>query len=601
MNKIFISAVLILITNTAFSESVPPLKLSIKTDKTIYSEGDQIKLTYTVENITQEPVGFFEYLGADFSSNATGLRGEKLEGHNYSYQSMEPHAGDYIKFAPNEKTEEKEEIFGSIVFNEVKDYEIVKGKPMHVAKAILYDGFVISRGFSQIFLNDIKDEGIIISAKYCAGNPNPHDFTKEDCEENEGKNWWDRSDDPFADYDPMAMDKRMYCQDYEKWNQPAFVGCVESEPVEISFDLKMPDDDVVKDYYEDGNLRVERRYENGQLKDLKYYFMGYYPGENSQYYQDSGVYGKRQYENGKLNGEAKDFYKNGQVEYTWNMKDGLLDGKATWYTKDGKLKGEAEYKNNELDGMVNEYLDDGTLSYSANFKNGKIHGTESYFYPTWESIISLNEDVDKRPVKIIGNYKEGMPDGLFQTYNQDDQLQTESIYKEGKVLNIKEYDKMGALVSDIDYNCVEGEKDAYRGSIPISAKMFLKSIEVNTDGVLIEMKDNFREKYKTAPVYVNKRFTDNKLLIPRNADLIMYRLEDIPEYSDLEKYAFIAAYKEEDRQDESLPFQYLYLGPIEGNKATLLIREGVPGQKQKISSYLYIEEQFDSMRKCANN
>jgi len=126
MKKLLICIFLFLGTSSVSAENVIPLKLSIKTDKKVYSEGEQIQLFYSIENVSDKPVGFFEYFGADFHSYATAQDNQPLESYSYSFQSMMPHAGDYIKLAQKEKLKEKEEIFGTVVFDEIKDYKSLR-------------------------------------------------------------------------------------------------------------------------------------------------------------------------------------------------------------------------------------------------------------------------------------------------------------------------------------------------------------------------------------------------------------------------------------------------------------------------------------------
>jgi antitoxin component YwqK of YwqJK toxin-antitoxin module len=345
---------------------------------------------------------------------------------------------------------------------------------------------------------------------------------------------------------------------------------------------------------------MEREYKKGKLNGLtKYYYRGYYPTKDSQYYENGPVYGIRNYEDGKLTGEGKDFYNNDKVAYAWNFKDGKLNGEAKSYSKDGKILGEANYIDGELNGVVRQYLPDGTLEYSAQFKDGKLNGTESYYYPTMKMMLSLNDDNKKNAMKIDGNYNDGRMDGHFRTFYETGQLESDSIYQNDKLVNTKNYDKMGSLVFDYDYNCDESPKKNVYRSLPMEAEMFLKSIEVSKEGVSLWMKDNFQKKYKVSPIYLSKYFDDKgHLFISKDADLNKYRLEGVPEHNDLKQYAFIAAYREEDKNEDNIPFQYLYFGKFEDGRAVFLIRKGFPAEKQQSAQYIYVDKVFEDVKKC---
>ena len=105
---------------------------------------------------------------------------------------------------------------------------------MAVAPAFEYDGLMLSQGYTQLFLSEPFDGSVRIAATYCTSDPNPYKMTKEDCDKQSSRSWDEMfSHQPFADHDPLEMDRAVYCQGYEKRTRKAFVGCLESNVITI--------------------------------------------------------------------------------------------------------------------------------------------------------------------------------------------------------------------------------------------------------------------------------------------------------------------------------------------------------------------------------
>jgi len=570
----------LLIVNPSVSfaaAETPPLKLTIRADKETYGEGDRILLVYTIQNASSEPVGYFE--GSSLDSRATNSAGEPFRSHTYSYQSVMPGLGEYILLAPGQQRE-GQEIFGRVTFDEVKDVKIRMGKPMAVAPAFEYDGLMLSQGHTQLFLSEPFDGTVRISAKYCTSDPNPYKMTKEDCEKQSARGWEATfSYKPFEDHDPLEMDRAMYCQEYEQRTRKASVGCLESNVIAIRLQRPGIKDGVVKAQYEDGKLRAERDYKDGQLQKITYD------------YPSGQVQGIRYYQEGQLTGLAKDFFEDGQAQHEWKFENGKLNGTSKSYYKDGKRLGETNFEHGELHGNVRQYLEDGTLQYAATFKAGKRHGTEAYYYPAASWSLSLDAE-EARYTKVEGTYQDGKREGGFRTYYTNEALASESRYGDDRLEHLKEYDAVGNVVFDYDYTCEAGQSDATSDtpSVPVAAKMVLEKVEVHEDGVWITIKGIFTQRYKSSPVYLSKHVEGNRVFIPRGADLRQFRSEEMPEPDDLKPYAFLAAWREDNQA--ATPYKMLYLGKIEGDRVSLLVRQG------RGSSYVYIDKRFEAVKKC---
>ncbi len=555
------------------SDETQPLKVTIKPDKETYTTGDQMTLLYTIENISNEPAGYFK---GSLDAHASNSADQPLKSYSplCSQVASMAHPGEYILLDPKQKWEGKEP-FGTLRFDEVQDYGIRKDK-FHVANAIEYDGMmiVLNEGSAlnescstRLLLAEPFDGKVRLSAKYCTDNPNYY-----------------RTDNP--NYDRLTQE-----QEYKKRTKNAFIGCVDSNVIEIS--IERPHVGVVKDHDKDGKLQAERTYQNGLLN-----------GTTTYYYPSSKVRRVRNYAEGKLNGIASDYFENGTLQAQRTFQNGQPNGVSTSYSKDGKLHGEASYKDGQLDGMVREYSEDGQLVYSATFKNGQLHGTEIVLdAPAWHAPpppwwSNLLRQKKPRYAKHEANFREGKRDGSFKAYSQNGALESETIYKDDKLISAKEYDRMGNVVFDYDYTCdATRQETAGMTYVPLTAKMFLDKVEVTEKGVLILMKDTFRQRYKSSPVYVSKHFEGNRLFIPRNADLTQYRVEGLAEAGDLKPYAFIAAYREEDK--ESAPYRFLYFGKVEGASVLMVVREG--NSSYVYTQNVYIDKVFETMKKCGGS
>jgi len=87
-------------------------------------------------------------------------------------------------------------------------------------------------------------------------------------------------------------------------------------------------------------------YENGQLKSEKKYLNGYLNGElelSKSWYENGNLRFEEKYKDGKLNGLQKIYFKNGKLQFESNWKDGELNGWSKTYFEYGGLKNEIYY------------------------------------------------------------------------------------------------------------------------------------------------------------------------------------------------------------------------------------------------------------------
>jgi len=65
-------------------------------------------------------------------------------------------------------------------------------------------------------------------------------------------------------------------------------------------------------------------------------------------------------------GVTKDYYENGQLKMEANYKDGKLEGVAKFYYESGQLELEGNYKNDKREGINKEYYECGQLKLERN-------------------------------------------------------------------------------------------------------------------------------------------------------------------------------------------------------------------------------------------
>ena len=121
--------------------------------------------------------------------------------------------------------------------------------------------------------------------------------------------------------------------------------------------------------------------------------------------ENNNIQIKGTFVNGKLNGNIIIYRFNGEpnkIMYNINIKDGKLDGEYKEYYKNGNLEYHKFYKDGELDGEYKRYYENENLKYHKFYKDGKEISKKEY-----EKSIGLFEEnkISDKEDKIIGfNY-----------------------------------------------------------------------------------------------------------------------------------------------------------------------------------------------------
>jgi antitoxin component YwqK of YwqJK toxin-antitoxin module len=203
-------------------------------------------------------------------------------------------------------------------------------------------------------------------------------------------------------------------------------------------------------YHLNGKLHEQKCYKNGKLHGLKKSY--YQSGEISsiEYYKDGKPHGKHisyglkgkisrleRYKDGKYHGVCERYY-NGHLEYKKYYKNGKKHGIHESYFTSGRLDKIIRYKEGKYHG-ISEYYHYGTdkLSCKDWYKNGLEIKSEHY-YENGQLEYRRNYIKGKEPIirKVYNGdtYEEGVPHGIWETYDKNGKLTSKIIYKNGEII-----------------------------------------------------------------------------------------------------------------------------------------------------------------------
>jgi antitoxin component YwqK of YwqJK toxin-antitoxin module len=186
--------------------------------------------------------------------------------------------------------------------------------------------------------------------------------------------------------------------------------------------------DMRKDYYPDGKVKIAATYnKSGQLEGVRREYLpdgtveksyifrnGIMIGEGivtekgerdgfwKEYYDDGKLRAEGKYNKDTREGEWRFYHRDGSTEQEGAYANGKPEGEWRWYYPGGQLLREETYYNGLLDGIMTEYDEAGTVITKGEYIEGKEAGP-------WFFKVGLSE--------TDGNYAEGMRNGLWQVYD----------------------------------------------------------------------------------------------------------------------------------------------------------------------------------------
>ena len=96
-----------------------------------------------------------------------------------------------------------------------------------------------------------------------------------------------------------------------------------------------------------------------------------------------------------VTGVVRDRYEDGQLKSEYNFKDGKLDGLCRERYEDGQLMYDGNFKDDKRDGLCRAWYENGQLLYEYNYKDGKIDGLAREWHRSGGLKIEQNYKEDK--------------------------------------------------------------------------------------------------------------------------------------------------------------------------------------------------------------
>lgn len=196
------------------------------------------------------------------------------------------------------------------------------------------------------------------------------------------------------------------------------------------------DRDVVKSYYDNGNLKSELRYKDGMLN-----------GECAWYYSNGSIRMKSHYDMNVLSGETIMWYENGNIQSRYFAKNNEYDSVFESYNVNGKLVKKEFYKEGVKHGPISQWYDDGNVFVIGQYEDGMFDGLWKIYYENGS--LGSEAEYDNGAGTQIGyspdgtkmtliHYKDNVKDGEEILYNRDGSVREIMLWSEGDYIGKKE-------------------------------------------------------------------------------------------------------------------------------------------------------------------
>ncbi len=129
-------------------------------------------------------------------------------------------------------------------------------------------------------------------------------------------------------------------------------------------------------------LYTEIDFHNPKLKTvnrLLYYDSLLFSGKIIQ--KDSSILKFSQYKNGLLNGKVISYYNNGHIKEERYFENGLKQGEHKGWWDDGKIRFIYHFKNDLFEGNVKQWNSSGMLFSDFNYDKGQEEGLQRAWFP----------------------------------------------------------------------------------------------------------------------------------------------------------------------------------------------------------------------------
>jgi antitoxin component YwqK of YwqJK toxin-antitoxin module len=196
-----------------------------------------------------------------------------------------------------------------------------------------------------------------------------------------------------------------------------------------------------KTYYENGKLKSEGNRKDFQLDSLWRF-----------YTEDGKPSLEFSYKGGKKNGYKKTFTKQGKVDSEELYSDDVKQGFSNSYYKEGPLWKKIPFVKGREEGIAYEYAPDGTIITLIEFKAGFIRSQDKINRKdaaglkqgTWKAFYSEGK------IKSEGHYTDDLMNGYFKEYDEKGNLTNTQKYEFGKL--ITNAPELAKLDVEVDYH-----------------------------------------------------------------------------------------------------------------------------------------------------
>lgn len=201
----------------------------------------------------------------------------------------------------------------------------------------------------------------------------------------------------------------------------------------------------------------EELFDNGNPKSRIEYRGGKKNGEAREYYPNGYLRSYIIYKNDKENGLAQYYSQNGIISMDVEMKNGIKEGRMRTYFFNGDREMECFYKNDKLEGTQTYFDKMGNRVSEMNYKNDVAEGKYTAWYSKAETINGQNA------LRATGTYKNGMMDGKWVYYDENEMPVGEANFNQGTGLMTTFYN--GEVIRETHYvkNQKEGDEIEYDG------------------------------------------------------------------------------------------------------------------------------------------
>ena len=191
---------------------------------------------------------------------------------------------------------------------------------------------------------------------------------------------------------------------------------------------------VKKDYYENGNLKSELRYENGMLN-----------GRSVWYLVNGKMHLEVTYRNDTMNGLLRRWHENGNLmEESW-YKDGVQDSVFREYSLKGILVAEGTYVDGALNGEFHRWYENEQVFQEGQFVDGMMDGSWMVFYA--DGKLAAKADFD-RGTGVQTSYEQSGYKCLVTPFVDNEKHGREVYYNpDGRVTRVAVYE-YGEWVGD---------------------------------------------------------------------------------------------------------------------------------------------------------